>query len=155
MQMMITFFLIAFLVILDQIVKFWTVNVLKVNGPIKVWPDVFHLTYVENRGAAFGMLQNRQWLFVVITIIVLIAIIIYWRHIPNDKIGKWTKIALLFTISGAIGNLIDRVRLGFVVDMFYFKLIDFPVFNVADVCVVTGTILLIPLMLLSEDKKSE
>ncbi|ONI37723.1 signal peptidase II [Candidatus Epulonipiscium fishelsonii] len=155
MQMIGIIFIVSFLVIVDQIVKYWTVSTLKVNGPIEVWPDVFHLTYVENRGAAFGMLQNRQWFFVIITVIVLIAIIIYWRHIPNDKIGKWTKIALLFTISGAIGNLIDRLRLEFVVDMFYFKLIDFPVFNVADICVVTGTILLIPLMLLSEDKKSE
>ena len=142
--------IIAILVGIDQWVKYWTITHLKDMPQIQVWPGVFHLTYLENRGAAFGMMQGGQMFFVVVTIIVLIAIAIYWRKIPTDKMGKGLKVALVLIVSGAIGNLIDRLRLDFVVDMFYFVLINFPVFNVADICVVVGVILMFPIILFGE-----
>lgn len=140
---------VALLVLLDQITKIGIVNYFSQSNKenIKIIPGVLELTYVENRGAAFGMLQGRVWLFVLITIAVLAMIIWYWKSIPANHSGKWMKIALILIISGAIGNLIDRVCMQYVRDMIYFSLIDFPVFNVADMCVVGGVILLFPILL--------
>ncbi|WP_010167502.1 signal peptidase II [Candidatus Epulonipiscium viviparus] len=135
-------FISIILIVADQLVKRWAVNTLQGAADIPIIQDVFHFAYVENRGAAFGMFQDRQWFFIIITIIVLGGILFYWPRIPHTKLGTFYKISLTLIISGAIGNLIDRVFLGYVVDMFYFILIDFPVFNIADVCVVTGTIFL-------------
>ncbi|MGL5677134.1 MAG: signal peptidase II [Cellulosilyticaceae bacterium] len=146
---------VALLVGLDQLTKYWAEVYLQGQPDIKLWPDVFHLSYVENRGAAFGMMQGRQTFFVIITLVVLVGIIYYWRHIPKGKIGGWMKVALILVISGAIGNAIDRVLLNYVRDMFYFTLIDFPVFNVADICVVVGVIALVPLLLLSENQEQK
>lgn len=141
---------ISVLVGLDQWVKYLTVAHLKDAPQVQLWPGVFHLTYVENRGAAFGMMQGGQMFFAVITCLVLIGIVWYWRKIPQDKYGIALKVALVLIVSGAIGNLIDRIRLDFVVDMFYFILIDFPVFNIADICVVVGVALMFPIILVSE-----
>lgn len=141
---------VAVLLGIDQLTKYWAANVLAVQGDVMLWPNVFHFSYVENRGAAFGMMQNKQWFFISVTIIVLIFILWYWRNIPNNKWGYWMKFALVLIISGAIGNLIDRVMLGYVVDFLYFILIDFPVFNVADICVVVGVIILMPILLFGE-----
>lgn len=132
---------------IDQWAKYLATHFLKGQEDILLWPQVFHLSYVENRGAAFGMLQDRQWFFVIITLIVLIGVCFYWKQIPQNASGKWMKGALILIIGGAIGNLIDRVLLGYVVDFFYFVLIDFPVFNIADIGVVVGVCLLIPIML--------
>lgn len=141
---------ILLLVGVDQLTKYWAEIYLQGQADIRLWADVFHLSYVENRGAAFGMMQGRQTLFVIITLAVLIGIVWYWRQLPHNKVGKWMKVALTLIISGAIGNLIDRVALNYVRDMFYFTLIDFPVFNVADICVVVGVILLFPLLLFGD-----
>jgi signal peptidase II len=103
-------------------------------------PKVFHFTYVENRGAAFGILQNQRWFFISITMIVMLVIVYYMYTHSNGSL--LLTIALSMILGGAIGNFIDRVRLGYVVDMFHFTLIDYPVFNVADSFVVIGTILL-------------
>lgn len=141
---------ILFLVGLDQWVKYWAETSLQTMGDISLWSGVFHLAYVENRGAAFGMMQGKQWFFIIVTVVVLGGILWYWRKIPINKTGLWMKVALVLVISGAIGNLIDRVWLNYVRDMFYFILIDFPVFNVADICVVVGVILLIPIILFGD-----
>lgn len=143
-------FLAIILIALDQFVKRWAINALANSPDIELIPNIFHFSYVENRGAAFGMLQNRQWFFVIITVIVLGGILFFWHKIPKTKLGTFYKFCLTLIISGAVGNLIDRVFLGYVVDMFYFKLIDFPVFNVADICVVSGTILLAIAMILED-----
>lgn len=138
---------------IDQVVKYWAETSLRMNGEIQLWPGVFHFVYVENRGAAFGMMQGKQTLFIIVTTLVLVGIVWYWRQIPKNKTGLWMKIALILVISGAIGNLIDRIWLGYVRDMFYFSLIDFPVFNIADICVVVGVMLLIPVILFGEEEK--
>ena len=148
---------VALLVILDQLTKIGIVEYF--SDPSKeniiLWPGVLELTYVENRGAAFGMMQGEVWLFVIITAAVLVMIVWYWRHIPQGRTGNWMKVALVLVMSGAIGNFIDRVCLNYVRDMIYFSLIDFPVFNVADMCVVVGVVLLFPILLFGNIEQEE
>lgn len=146
---------VILLVGIDQLTKYWADLFLKGQNDIYLWPGVFHLSYVENRGAAFGMLQGRQMLFVIVTCIIIGVILWYWKSIPKNKWGQWMKVAFILIISGAIGNLIDRVALDYVRDMLYFVLIDFPVFNVADICVVIGVMLLFPLLLILEDEEKK
>ena len=140
------------LIIVDQVSKFWSIGYLKEVGSIPIIKDIFHLTYVENRGAAFGMLQNNQMIFVVVALGASIAGLYYLYTRKPHIIGK-TGIVLI--ISGAIGNLIDRVRLGFVVDMFDFRIIWEYVFNIADIFVVVGTILLCIYILFFEEKEKQ
>ena len=120
---------------LDQIVKRWVLAVLKPAGPISLIPGVLELQYVENRGAAFGILQNRQWFFLVITGIVLLAMLWLYPRIKEGRRYLPLRLCVVFLSAGALGNLIDRITRGYVVDFIYFKLIDFPVFNIADIYV--------------------
>lgn len=139
------------LVSIDQLTKWLVVLKLK---PIQDFPlikGVFHLTYVENRGAAFGILQGQRIFFIVITVIVMVFITIYYHKLPVGTRHNWMRFALILLGAGAIGNLIDRVRLNYVVDFLHFKLINFPVFNFADMCVVVGVALLSLLILIMPD----
>lgn len=135
-------FLVLFLVSLDQLTKYGAFVHLKEVNTFPIFQDIFHFTFVENRGAAFGILQNKRWFFIVITVIILIGILYYYLKLPKHKPYSWIRFSLILISSGALGNLIDRIRLGYVIDFFDFRLIHFPVFNLADVCVVIGTILL-------------
>ncbi len=130
---------IAAMIAVDQLVKYWAVSVLKEAGTIPLLDQVFQLTYVENRGAAFSMLRGKVWFFVVFTIVV-VGIIIYLLRTGriHGKMGRWS---LYMVIGGAVGNLIDRIFRGYVVDLFDFTLIHFPVFNVADILVCVGGVL--------------
>ena len=138
--MIIYFAVAAFLVAVDQIIKQLTVAYLKPLGNIDLIPNVFSLTYVENKGAAFGMMQNARWFFICLTIIILLALSIY--IIRKKPQGKLLRISFALIYSGAVGNLIDRAFSGYVVDMLRVHFFDFPVFNFADCCVVIGTSLL-------------
>ena len=131
----------------DQVTKYLAVIYLKDKPPFVIWDQVFELTYLENRGAAFGLLQNRT-IFFVITACVVFAIVIF-LYIKIPKTSKYLPLRLcgIFVFAGAAGNLIDRIRLGYVVDFFYFKLIDFPIFNVADIYVTVGFAVLVVLIL--------
>ena len=131
--------IIAILIGLDQIIKYWALNSLKEVNSIPVINNIFSLTYVENRGAAFGMLQNNQSIFILVAAVAS-CFGLYYLH--SKKVNNLGKIGILLVISGAIGNLIDRVRLGFVVDYLDFHIIWSYVFNLADCFVVVGTILL-------------
>ncbi|MEF9990922.1 MAG: signal peptidase II [Romboutsia sp.] len=131
--------IIIVLIAIDQLSKYWALNYLKDVGSIPIIPNMFHLTYVENRGAAFGMFQNNQWIFIVVA---LIASIFGLYYIHTKKTNLISKASIILIIAGAIGNLIDRMRLGFVVDYFDFRIIWKYVFNVADIFVVVGTIFL-------------
>lgn len=132
------------LIILDQIVKYMTVRLLEPLGSIKMIDGFFSLTYVENTGAAFGMLEGGKWLLIAITVIVLVVAVWYYIKIYRDKSKFLLKTAIVMIGSGGIGNLIDRIFRGYVVDMFDFIIFgyDFPVFNVADILIVVGTFLL-------------
>lgn len=143
------FTLISILIIIDQAIKWISRTKLTKFESYPVIDGFFHFTYVENRGAAFGMLQNKTWFFVLITFLV-VGYMIYFTK-KNKNIDKKLTFVLSIITAGAIGNLIDRIWLGFVVDMFDFRGIWQFVFNFADICVVVGGILLI--FLIIKDKE--
>ena len=134
-------------VILDQYTKGLAITHLKGKESISVVDGVFRLEYLENKGAAWGMLQN-QWIFLLlITIIVLTLIAILYVRLPKSKQYIPLRICMIFITAGAIGNMIDRIRYKYVVDFLYFELIDFPIFNVADVFVSVSACVLVALTL--------
>lgn len=135
------------LVILDQITKNMAVLHLKDKPAFIIWDGVFELHYLENRGAAFGMLQNQKILFIAIAVVILIAIGYILVKMPRNKHYAALEILLVLIASGAVGNMIDRVQYNYVVDFFYFKLIDFPIFNVADIYVSVSCVLLAVLVI--------
>lgn len=148
------------LIVLDQLSKYWAVSQLKNQDPMIILDKVFQFTYVENKGAAFGFLSNKIYLLVIVTVVIMSVIFYFYRKIPKDKYFLPIRIAIVFIIAGALGNFIDRVRLQYVIDMFYFNLIDFPVWNVADMYITCSSAVLVILMLFKykdEDfkKKSE
>ncbi|MCD8020620.1 MAG: signal peptidase II [Clostridiales bacterium] len=136
----------AILVLIDQLSKLWVLRYLKGRDAIPLIPGVFELLYVENRGAAFGILQNKQWVFLIIGILVLALLLWLLPGIPGERRYLGMKYCLYFVGAGAVGNMIDRIFRGYVVDFLYFKLIDFPVFNVADIYVTTSCFILIVLV---------
>lgn len=127
-------------ILLDQLSKHFAYTSLRFSNGIPIIKDVFHLSYCENRGAAFGILQNQRWLFVLITVVIIGAVIFFM--IKKKPKNKLLIVSLTFLTGGALGNFIDRIFRGFVVDFLDFCLIDFPIFNVADCFVVIGAILL-------------
>jgi len=135
------FILSAALVALDQLVKRAVSANLAPNGVVAVWPGVFEIVYTENRGAAFGLMQNWRVLFLVVT--ALAAAVICFVLCKRIFAHRLADASLALVLAGALGNFIDRAINGFVVDMFYFRPIDFPVFNVADICVTCGAALFI------------
>lgn len=128
------------LIIADQIIKLLTVKYLAPSGSIMVLKNILSFTYVENRGAAFGILQDGRWFFIIITLVILTALSIYIRRQPEK--GKFFKFSICMIYAGAIGNFIDRLFKGYVVDMIHATFINFPVFNFADCLIVVGVILL-------------
>jgi signal peptidase II len=144
--------LIAVLLGIDQYTKSLAVKILKENGSIPILKNIFELTYVENRGAAFGILQNCQWLFVVLTAVILAVLFWFFFRMPEGRRYLPARLCLAGLAAGAVGNLIDRVGQGYVVDFFYFKLIDFPVFNMADIYVVVTILILAVLILFYYDE---
>ena len=133
----------AVLVLIDQITKHLAVLRLKGNGPFVLIPDVFELHYLENQGAAFGILQGMRWFFLIITAAIVVLIAYIYVKMPASKRFRFLRVLLVFIAAGAVGNVIDRIRQGYVVDFFYFCLIDFPIFNVADIYVTCAGILLV------------
>lgn len=142
------FIVIAAGVILDQWSKYMAVLHLQGTDGVDLIPGVFRLTYLENRGAAFGVLQGQQWFFYIITAVILVAVLLVYRRMPAGRKFLPLRVCAVLIVSGALGNLIDRLGQGYVVDFFYFELIDFPVFNVADIFVTVSAVLLAVLLLL-------
>lgn len=131
------------LVILDQLTKQAAVAGLKAKAPFVIIPGVFELSYVENRGAAFGMMQGQHFFFFAIGIVVIAATAYAIYKMPDIRRYTPLRICTTLVTAGAVGNMIDRIVNGYVVDFFYFKLIDFPVFNVADIYVTVSAAVLI------------
>lgn len=132
----------------DQISKAAAVMSLKGREGIPILKDIFELQYVENRGAAFGILQNQQWLFFVITVIAVVLLTFVYSKLPDEKKYRPLRLCYVFLCAGAVGNLADRIFRGYVVDFFYFKPINFPVFNVADIYVTVSMAVLFFLILI-------
>lgn len=142
------YIIFTLILIIDQATKYLAVERLMGNPPVVIIDNFFQLNYVENYGAAFGILQNKQLFFIVITIIIIAGIIIFMK--VNNKLSKMMNISLVLILSGAVGNLIDRIRLGYVIDFIDVKfgsLYDYPVFNIADSSIVVATIIVAYLVL--------
>ena len=134
---------IILLIVADQAAKYWAVSKLKGTSGMTLITGVLELQYLENRGAAFGILQDGKLFFVFAAIVMLTVIAFILVKTPKGKKYRTWHILLTFIAAGAIGNMIDRLRLDYVVDFFYISLIDFPIFNVADLYVSFCTAILI------------
>ncbi len=142
LEILLTLLIVAF----DQFSKVAAAHWLPMleNSSLPIIEGVFHFTYVENRGAAFGIFQNARWVFIIITVLACVGIILLLISSHKKKaypMPMLLKIALVFILAGAIGNFIDRVFLGYVRDMLDFTLIRFAVFNVADSTICVGAVL--------------
>lgn len=135
------------LVLFDQFTKYLAVSNLKDKTSYPLIRNVLELQYLENRGAAFGMLQNQKAFFILIAILILIIIAYVLVLVPDEKKYNAMHILLVLIGSGACGNMIDRFKSNYVVDFIYFKLINFPIFNVADIYVTASTFVLLILFL--------
>ena len=126
----------------DQLTKWMVVDKIPLYSQMEVLPGVLHLTYVRNTGAAFSMLNGMQWLFALIFLAFTVALI--WdmvkKSMPFTRLERW---CLVCVYAGGLGNMIDRLRLGYVVDMIEVEFIRFPVFNVADCFITCGSILMV------------
>ena len=146
------FISILILILLDQAVKGYVVKEIPLGGMRRFIPKVVSLTYLKNSGAAFSMLENQQWFFTIITLIAMGAAFVYlYRHIKGSL---WLLLGLTLIISGGIGNFIDRLRQGFVVDMFHLDFMNFAIFNVADIYLTIGVGLLLIYLLREESHGS-
>lgn len=134
------------LTMLDQITKALAADRLA-DGPFVIIPGVFELRYLENRGAAFGMLQNQRVFFLILTVIFLAVITYIYLKIPADRKYLPLRILCIVVTAGAIGNFIDRLVLVYVRDFLYFSLINFPIFNVADIYVTVSAFVFFLLIL--------
>lgn len=139
--------LMAGLLVLDQVSKYMAVINLRGNPGIEIIPGVFRLYYLENNGAAFGIFRNQQVFFYIITVVVVGLLAFFYLKLPKDKKYLPICLCMVFMEAGALGNFIDRVWHKYVVDFFYFELINFPVFNVADIYVTCSAAVLIFLLL--------
>ncbi|MCL2699144.1 MAG: signal peptidase II [Defluviitaleaceae bacterium] len=137
----------AILIIVDQISKYVAVTYLRPVGTVPVIQNIFAFTFVENRGAAFGILQGARIGFLIVTPLIVAGLIYYFIKLPHDRVYTFVRAALVLVTAGAIGNYIDRLFRGYVVDFLHATFINFPVFNLADVFVVTGTALLAVLII--------
>ncbi|MBR5152907.1 MAG: signal peptidase II [Clostridia bacterium] len=139
--------------ILDIMTKLIAELQLKVVGTIPLIQDIFHLTYVENRGIAFGMFSGQRWLFVIVTILVLG--LLAWMYTQSSNQSRWLKWGTALVYGGALGNLLERMAKGYVVDFLDFRLIQFPVFNLADIAVCVGAACLMIHFIFFDEKPKE
>ncbi|MDK8204708.1 signal peptidase II [Enterococcus faecalis] len=152
--MLVVYFLIsALLVGLDQWSKYLTVQNISLGETKEFIPGFLSLTHLRNTGAAWSLLEGKMIFFYVITVIV--SVVIIYLLIKNYKKSIWYSVGLSFVLAGAIGNFIDRVRLGYVVDMLQTDFINFPIFNVADSTLVVGVICIFIYLILDEKAAKE
>lgn len=143
----------AVLVVIDQLVKIWVRDSIPLGQSISFLPGLMDLTYIQNTGAAFSSFSSLTWLLALVSLIASVAVaVLLARKLFTRPLGQ---LSLALILAGAVGNLIDRVLLGFVTDMFQTTFINFAVFNVADICVVVGGILMVIYVLFFYDKQKE
>lgn len=132
--------LLAVLIAADQLTKLWARTLLK-DAPVILWKHVFSFRLVYNTGGPWGLLGKHTVLLTIFSVLILAAVIFAYLWLPRAKRMRPIRFCILLITAGAVGNIIDRIVFGRVTDMFSFDLIQFPVFNVADICVVCGCIL--------------
>ena len=134
-----TLILIIFIIGIDQLSKFYIQSVLALGKSMPVLADIFHITYILNPGAAFGILEHQRLLFIVVATALLLGVLCFQNRLKKEPLRMRLGVALLS--GGAMGNLVDRIRLGAVVDFFDFRI--WPIFNVADIAIVLGVGLIV------------
>lgn len=149
----IDFIVAALLLILDQYTKHLAIVHLKEQSAFVLMEGVLELQYLENRGSAFGILQNQKFFILFVGFVFLFVLLFFLLKLPQQKKFCVLHILLAAIIAGGIGNMIDRFRLDYVVDFISFVLINYPIFNVADIYVVVGTIGLFILFLFVYSEK--
>ena len=147
------FLLSAIIVGLDQWLKFWIVSNFELGDVQTLIDHVFSLTYIRNTGAAWSILEGKMTFFTIIT--VAAVIVVTYLLIRRRKSSIWFRLGLSFILAGAIGNFIDRLRLGYVVDMFQLDFINFPIFNIADMSLVIGVLLIFIYALVDDEVKGK
>lgn len=152
MFQLVTTVIAVILVALDQIIKNWAAETL-VNGDITLINNVLYLKYAENTGVAFSMFSDNRWILVGITAVMLVAVLAFFLS------GKVTDKLMLFSLSlllsGGVGNLIDRISLGYVIDYIDVRVINFAIFNLADICICVGAFLLCVAVYFSDKEEKE
>lgn len=126
----------------DQLLKLWVVANIPLYARVEALPGLFHLTYVQNTGAAFSSFEGQQWLFLLVFVLFTVAVI--WEF-STDKMGfsRFERWCIAAIYAGGLGNMIDRLRLGYVVDMIGLEFVSFPIFNIADCFITCGCIAMI------------
>lgn len=148
--MLIIYFLLSFLLVaVDQWTKWLTVNNIPVNGTKPFINGIVSFTHLQNTGAAWSILEGKMVFFAVITVVAVVAVSYFL--IRYGKKSKIFALGLSLILTGALGNFIDRMRLGYVVDMIRFDFFNFPIFNVADMCLVFGVIIIFIFVLRTDD----
>ncbi len=133
----------------DQLLKWWVANNIAHNQIRTLIPGLIDLTNLRNDGAAWSLLEGKQWFFAIVSTLAIIILIYLMHRFRGHQLVE-TSLSLIF--AGTIGNFVDRLRFGYVVDMFELIPINFPVFNVADVCLTVGVIILVMIVLLEKDE---
>ena len=150
MKKLLSLVIIVVGIVADQIFKNWIVANIQLGDTEKIWPNVLSLTYIKNDGAAWSSFSGQQWFFLILTPIVLVvALWFLWKKMAQN----WYFIGLTLIIAGALGNFIDRIHQGFVVDMFQTEFINFPIFNIADILLSVGFVLLFIAILTDKETK--
>lgn len=134
------------LLLIDQLTKYYARNIISKN-PINIIENVLEFRFLKNTGAAWGSFSSMTSMLAIITTVMIVAITVVYMRVPLDKRMFPLRIMLVFIITGAIGNLIDRIVFSYVTDFIYFKLINFPIFNVADIYVTCCAIIMAVLIL--------
>lgn len=132
---------------IDQLTKYIALIQLKPVGSVTVVDGLLQLTFVENRGVAFGMFSGKKWFILLLTAAIVAVMVYYFVKLPKTKEYQYVRMTMVPILAGALGNMADRLFRGYVVDFFEFGFMDFPVFNVADIYVVCGVIVLAILVL--------
>ncbi|MBO4538413.1 MAG: signal peptidase II [Erysipelotrichaceae bacterium] len=144
---------IILLVVIDQLSKLYVTAKMTLHQSIEVIRNFFYITYTRNSGAAWSLLQGQKLFFIITAAVAVVVIVIY---ISRSRCSFWEKLGLLLIAGGAIGNVIDRIRLSEVIDFldFYIFGYDFPIFNIADSCITVGGIIVAATILLDRREKA-
>ena len=141
------FITVIILAAIDQLIKLVVITKLPYKSELPVLGDVITLNHIHNSGAAWGSFSGKITFLFIFSIIAIVLILYIYHNIVEIDRFKPLRICLAFITGGAIGNMIDRVRLGYVIDYIYFKIIDFPVFNFADICVTLSMFIVLILLI--------
>lgn len=139
------------LIAIDQIVKNWAEEVLT-KGEIAVIEDVLYFKYAENTGVAFSMFSDNRWMLIGVTSVMLIVVLAFF--LSGKVTDKLEQFSLALILAGGVGNLIDRISLGYVIDFIDVRIINFAIFNIADICICVGAFLLCVAVYLSDKKEA-